>query len=138
MWMKGVFYLNGHGHCVSSHADENDHNRWTGKRHYTAVSSTIPTDAVGGLVLLKGDWLSVPSDFVMHTSWKTRGMLLVSCSHEIYRGLCSPLFRKGCKRRADAAHHRSSLTIRHIFRFSMKFDAHIDTYISSADIESTN
>lgn len=38
-WMEGVLYLNGSGYRISSHADENDRDRWTGKRHYAAGSS---------------------------------------------------------------------------------------------------
>lgn len=127
-WMKGRLYLNGSGRRVSGHTDENDHDRWNGKRHYAAMSSTqslVSTDAEtcsSGKLIDRGF-----VRLVMHTSWKTCGVPRVSCSHEIYRGLRSPLFRKGCKvaQTRRVAGFRRRLDIH--FSFHTKFNTHVDT-----------
>lgn len=142
-WMENVLYLNGSGHRVSGHADENDHDRWTGKHHYAALFSTVPMEENSSRTRFSGgNWSAVDSlRLVIYTSWKTREVPRVSCSHEIYRGLRSPLFRKGCKRRAAAA-RRSSSAIRYIFYFTHTFfisrtyfiDANIKTITSNKQI----
>jgi len=119
--MKCVLYLNRSCHRISGHANKNDHDRWTGKCHYVVEFSlrcVVPMDIEDSFFrkkILNRDFFRL----VMHTSWKTCGVPRVSCFHGIYRGLRFPLFRKGCKRRADAACRRSLSMIRYICRFMM-------------------
>lgn len=139
-----MLYLNGSGRRISGYTDENDHDRWTGKHHYAAlfstVPSTVPMDVEDSFFRGETDQPVDSLRLVIYTSWKTRGVPRDSCSHEIYRGLRSPLFRKGCKRRAAAARRRSSSMIKFLMTFfisrihfvNAKFDIH-RYYLSSVD-----